>query len=531
MSSQKRHIFLIGPSGVGKTTVARKVSELLDRPLIDLDEHISALIGMPISQYFTDNGEAAFRTVERQAIIDLTQQEQDSIFATGGGSVLDTRNVIDMRNSGYVIYLSAFEADLIERIKGDEMNDRPLLKDDLEGNIHQQFISRRECYELASEITIATSRRDVDTVAEAVVRQYKRSSGLTADGASPIIVGANLLGTITEVIPEYPVIVLVSQENIPHTYREVVKESIEKNGVRVVECLIDNGENAKSFDSYQRVIERMSSERVPRSGCVVALGGGVVGDLSGFVAASYHRGIDVIHIPTTLLAQVDSSIGGKCGINLTTGKNLVGAFHQPKCIIADTLTLESLPQTDFLSGLGEVVKYALLGNTSVAQIIRDSSAKILARDPEALVPLIRACMNHKVQIVARDPYERNGIRATLNLGHTLAHAIETSTHYSIAHGEAVAIGLRYIAYLSHALGLIPESQRDESIELVELLGLKADVPVECGTASGLVDLMYTDKKSQGGLSLVLMNVEGSAELVHDIDRSFVESTLNNFMSH
>jgi shikimate kinase/3-dehydroquinate synthase len=530
MSNEKRHIFLIGPSGVGKTTTAMAVGSLLDREVVDLDDYIANQVQMPISEYFKKHGEPAFRDVERQAIQDLCYEAEPKVFATGGGSVLDSRNIVNMRNHGYVMYLSAFEADIVERIANDSSNARPLLAGDVENKIHEQFLSRRESYELAAEITIATSRRDVEAVAQAVVRQFMRASGQNVEGASTIKVGDHLFADFADLIPHYPTVVLVSQSNIPRKYIEEITQSLTKSGTRVVPCEIENSEDAKSFDSYRDVIETMARERVTRSSAVIAVGGGVVGDLSGFVASTYHRGVDVIQVPTTLLAQVDSSIGGKCGINLSTGKNLVGAFHQPRCIVADTTTLETLPDNDFRSGLGEVAKYALLGNTVVSELILESAPEILKREHDVLVPLIRSCMNHKLQIVARDPHERNGIRATLNLGHTLAHAIETTTLYRLAHGAAVALGLRFASELSVALGRIPQLQCDESIALIDALGLESDMPESCRDAEKLVELMYSDKKSEGGLSLVLMNIGGGAELVHDVDKEVVTQTLERFIS-
>lgn len=530
MSNEKRHIFLIGPSGVGKTTTAQLVGKILDRDVVDLDDAIEQRVGMGINQYFEEHGEPAFRVAERDVIRALSIESEPMVYATGGGSVLDTRNVIDMRNNGYVVYLNAFEADLIARVQADTGHPRPLLDDDLEANVRLQYLARRECYELAADITIATSRRDIETVANSVIRQCNRLSGETVDGSSSIVVGENLLEKISMYVSGYPTAVVVTQASIPEQFRSAVATSITDAGSRVIECVVPEGEEAKSFAAYENVINEMSSQHVTRSSCVIAIGGGVVGDLSGFVASTYHRGIDIIHVPTTLLAQVDSSIGGKCGINLESGKNLVGAFHRPKTIIADTAVLSTLPQEDFVSGLGEVAKYALLGNTAVSQMINDSAEKILERDPEVLVPLIRSCMNHKLHVVARDPYERNGIRATLNLGHTLAHVVETKTKYILPHGVAVALGLRYIANLSCALGRIPELQRDEAIAVCDALGLESQMPPQCTDASALVELMYSDKKSDGGLSLILMNIGGGVELVHDVDRDVVEQTLTTFIN-
>lgn len=530
MSNEKRHIFLIGPSGVGKTTVAKAVGKLSDLQAVDLDDVIEHNAGMSVREIFEKHGEPAFREQEREAVRALSITSEPHVYATGGATVLDSRNIIDMRNNGYVVYLSALEPDIVERVSSDKSNHRPKLDGDLEEKVHEQFLARRECYELAADITIATSRRDVETVAEAVIRQCNRLSGQAPDVSSQIVVGTDLFPKISEYVSGYQSVVLISQDSIPSDYRKSIQESLENDGIKVVPVIVPEGEEAKTFTSFEKVISQMAEQRVTRFSCVMAIGGGVVGDLSGYVAASYHRGIDVIQVPTTLLAQVDSSIGGKCGINLSSGKNLVGAFHQPKVIIVDTGSLNTLPKRDFLSGLGEVAKYALLGNTSVADAIKDSSTELLDRNPDVLVPVIRSCMNHKLHVVARDPYERNGIRATLNLGHTLAHAIETKTNYTIAHGAAVAIGLRFVSELSCAMGRIPASQRDDSLALLDALGLQSSMPEECRNAEELVDLMYSDKKSDGGLTMILMNIGGGAEQVHDVDRETVQSVLEKFLN-
>jgi shikimate kinase/3-dehydroquinate synthase len=531
MNQKQRHIFLVGPSGVGKTTVGREVASALNTEFRDLDEVISRTIGKTISDYFAEFGEAKFREVEREVLNDLAKETEPLVVATGGGTVIDTRNIVAMKQNGHVVYLSALEKDIIARVKADKENVRPLLSEDIDSKIHEQLENRRESYELAADITVATSRRDVETVTEAVVRQTSRLNGTNSDLSSSIIVGEDILPTLGQYLKNYRRIVLITQESIPKVYENTISTSLMESNIDVLRIAVPEGEEAKTFKTYINVVEQMLAALIPRSACVVALGGGVVGDLAGFVAATYHRGIDIVHIPTTLLAQVDSSIGGKCGINHEVGKNLVGAFHQPKLIFADVKVLDSLPENDFSSGLGEVVKYALLGNETVAVMLENQSDQILKRDPEVLVPLIKACMNHKLNVVSRDPLEKNGLRATLNLGHTLAHSIESHTKYELEHGKAVALGLRFCIQLSFELGRIPQSQKDEAIKLIDSLDLLNEMPKECRNAKSLVDKMYADKKSSGGLAFVLMSVGGGSELVHDVDESTVLKALSDFIEN
>ncbi len=529
MSQNKPHIFIVGPSGVGKTTVGKSVALDLGIKFIDLDEAISESVDQSISRYFDQHGEAKFREIERQVLNELVIKDKSFVLATGGGTVLDTRNVAAMKKYGTVVYLSALEEDLVQRVKGDSVNDRPLLSGDLDKKIHEQLMDRRGSFELSADITIATSRRDVQNVTQAVIRQVNRLSGADSELSSSIVVGENILSTLGQYIKHYRRAVLITQESIPNEYKEQISKSLDENKIEVLEIVVPEGEKAKTFQSYTDVIEKMLEAVIPRSACVIALGGGVVGDLSGFVAATYHRGIDIIQVPTTLLAQVDSSIGGKCGINSNVGKNLVGAFLQPKLIFADVKVLDTLSDDDFQSGLGEVVKYGLLGNETVTKIIKDQSTQVINRNSEVLIGLIRSCMNQKLNVVSRDPLEKTGLRATLNLGHTLAHAIENLTKYELAHGKAVALGLRFCIELSTAIGRISQSQKEEAIGLIDSLKLTSQIPQECRDVKVLVEKMYSDKKSSGSLAFVLMTATGRSELVDGVDESIVKETLTRFI--
>ena len=531
MSSKKHHIFLIGPSGVGKTTIAESLSKSIGWEKVDLDIEIEKAAGMPISQFFQENGEAKFREIERNVILNACKKENSCVVATGGGSVLDTRNLVAMAKSGFVVYLSALEQDLVQRVKNDPNNSRPLLAGDLAEKIHEQLQARAACYELAADVTIATSRRDIDAVTQAIERQVKRLSSAGSDLSAGVIVGDSILSKLGNYLTNYPHVVLITQENIPDNYRLAVTKSFDEAKIKYITINVPNGEIAKSFEIYSDVIAQMSDAKITRAACVVALGGGVVGDLSGFVASTYHRGIDVIQVPTTLLAQVDSSIGGKCGINLKTGKNLVGSFHQPKLIYVDTSVLGTLRDHDFKSGLGEIAKYAILGNRKVWNLIENEYEKVLKRDPQVLVEIIKSCINQKLNVVSRDPLELTGLRATLNLGHTRAHAIETKTGYEIAHGQAVSLGLRFVCELSFYLGRISEEQKNNALKILDVLELEKVLPESAQDIESLIELMYSDKKSDGELSFVLMNSEGESELVHGIDRDIVTKTLAQFVKN
>ena len=282
-----------------------------------------------------------------------------------------------------------------------------------------------------------------------------------------------------------------------------------------------DGEGAKSLSTVEALCSQLAVWGLLRGDAIVALGGGVVGDTAGLAAAVYHRGVAVVQAPTTLLGMVDAAIGGKTAVNLPEGKNLVGAFHQPIAVLADVATLATLPPREYRSGLGEVAKYALMpGGGSVDEIVATAGDAVIGRDPEVLSELIAACATIKAQVIASDPEERTGARASLNYGHTLAHALETAGGYELLHGEAVAVGLVFAGALAGALERIGADAVDRHRAVVEALDLPTRVPGEL-EASTLLDVMRRDKKSIGGLTFVLPSAANdgrvSLETVHDPD--------------
>jgi 5-deoxy-5-amino-3-dehydroquinate synthase len=271
--------------------------------------------------------------------------------------------------------------------------------------------------------------------------------------------------------------------------------------------LIDDGEEAKSLATVDHLCRRLAEWGLLRGDAVIALGGGVVGDVAGFAAAVYHRGLDVVQAPTTLLAMVDSAIGGKTGVNLPEGKNLVGAFHQPIGALADVDTLATLPEREYRAGLGEVAKYALMGDEALAGLLRERAAGVVAGDPHVVTDVVAHCAAIKAEVVAADPEERSGLRARLNYGHTFAHALETTVGYSLAHGEAVAIGLVFVGELAHALGRIDAIEADAHRKVVGSLGLPTVAPAHT-RAADLLAVMRRDKKAKDGLTFVLRGPTG-----------------------
>ncbi len=339
---------------------------------------------------------------------------------------------------------------------------------------------------------------------------------LKAGGRYEAVIGAGVIDQAPRVLGRRARIAVVTQALVAGHHGDTLRRSLDDTDATVEFFEISEGEEAKSLRCVEDLCGRWARGGLSRRDAVVGLGGGVVGDVAGFAAAVYHRGVDVLHIPTTLLAQVDSSIGGKTGVNLREGKNLVGAFHQPVGVLADIDTLATLPTSDFRSGLGEVAKYAFLGGSDaqdVATILDYEHDAVLSRDPQLLERLVGACVAIKAAVVDADEREATGGRAVLNYGHTLGHALEANGGYTLRHGEAVATGLVFAAELAHAMGRIDAIGVERHRRLVASLGLPTEVP-EGAEAPALIAHMRRDKKAAGGLTFVLDGPAGP-ELVSD----------------
>jgi 3-dehydroquinate synthase len=324
-----------------------------------------------------------------------------------------------------------------------------------------------------------------------------------------VVIGSGALRELGALLAGRRRVAVVSQVTVAEHHADAVRAGAANSEV----FLVGDGERVKTLATVERLGRDLSAWGLLRDDVVLALGGGVVGDVAGFTAAVYHRGVAVVQVPTTLLAQIDAAVGGKTGVNLPEGKNLIGAFHQPIAVVADVDTLQTLPEREYRSGLGEVAKYALIAQLSrehagLAEVVEADAEAIRERDPDALTELVYGCVELKADVVARDPQERTGVRAVLNYGHTFAHALETTDEYDdLLHGEAVAVGLVFAGRLAAALGRIDASTAERHRQIVSALGLPGRAPVGLD-ASKLIELMRRDKKAKGGLTFVLPGRSG-----------------------
>ncbi|MCI0749249.1 MAG: 3-dehydroquinate synthase [Nevskiales bacterium] len=321
---------------------------------------------------------------------------------------------------------------------------------------------------------------------------------------------------------------LMTDRNVAGHYLEPVRRMLNLEAVHSL--VLPAGESQKTFENTGRVLDWLLETRTPRDGVLLALGGGVVGDLAGFAAAIYLRGIDFVQLPTTLLAQVDSSVGGKTGVNHAQGKNMIGAFHQPRAVITDLDTLKTLPPRELRAGLAEVIKYGMLDGPGFFGWLEQNLDTLLALEPAALAEAVERCCVLKARLVTEDEREA-GPRTLLNLGHTFAHAIETHTDYRAwLHGEAVAVGLCMAADLSARLGWMPRPEAERCTQLVARAGLPTRPPKGLEPARWL-ELMGHDKKIQSGrLRLVLLKSLGTAVVSSDFDDGRLNETLEHFGS-
>lgn len=343
----------------------------------------------------------------------------------------------------------------------------------------------------------------------------------------PILIGAGLLNEPDHIVSRLalPEVVVVSNEVVAPLYLQLLKSGLESRGVKVLSVVLPDGESHKNRDSLNFIHDQMLAHRCERKTTVVALGGGVVGDLAGFAAATFLRGVPLIQVPTTLLAQVDSSVGGKTGINHPLGKNLIGSFHQPVLVLADTNTLGTLPEREFHAGLAEVVKYGLIRDKNFLQWLDGNLEQLMARDPQALAHAIYESCRNKAEVVAADPLETTGERALLNLGHTFGHAIEAGAGYGTwLHGEAVGMGTVLAAELSSRLGWISEADVAQVESLMRRCGLTTQSP-DLG-ADRYLELMASDKKVEAGrIRYVLLRALGQAVLTREVDVKEVRAVL------
>jgi len=348
-----------------------------------------------------------------------------------------------------------------------------------------------------------------------------------AERSYSIEIGAGALAELGRLVAQHvdpSSAIVVTDENVARLYAERATQSLESQGIRCAKVVLPAGEEGKGLGTVSRLLDEIFDIGIDRRSAVVALGGGVVGDVAGFAAAVALRGVDYVQVPTTLLAQVDSSVGGKTGVNHATGKNLIGAFWQPRLVVIDPASLETLPRRELLAGVAEVVKYGVIWDAELFGELEERHEALLALDESYVSDVVARCCEIKAEVVSRDERE-GGLRAILNFGHTVGHAIENDTGYGeLLHGEAVSIGMVAAGRLAASLGMWAESEAGRLESLLERFGLPISIPGR--DPARIRELMTRDKKTRGGtLRMVLPERMGSVTVVDAPDEALLARAL------
>ncbi len=560
MSGQQ--IVVIGLSGVGKSTVGRALAERLGWPFLDTDELVSESEGSTPAELIDRDGEQAFREVEERVVAEAAQRVP-AVIATGGGAFLSAKNRGALGARGFICYLDATPLAIAGRLSVDGER-RPLLGDDpaeLVTRLGELDRERRRYYSHAdiwvpvqpfgddegAVLDTAVDRilRAWATDAERLVGLPRRLERLSADAPAigpaavvdtgrdryPIWVAPGELERLPARLEQLDLterrVFLISDSEVIEQHGQKAAEALDGGGIAGASYVVPAGEQSKQLQVAREIYTWLAEQRAERRDLVVALGGGVVGDLGGFVAATYLRGMPFIQVPTTVLAMNDAAIGGKVAVDLPDGKNLVGAFYQPRAVIADVSTLRTLPGRAFAEGFAEVIKHAwILDPELLAELETRPDAYQPHSDVELLAEVTARSARLKALIVSSDPEER-GLRSILNYGHTVGHAIESTTGYTeFLHGEAVSIGMMAAARIAHGLGVIDEELVARHGDLLRAFGLP--------TASTSIDVervlgaMLLDKKvEQGQLRFVLLEGAGKPVVRSDVPESLVRSVVRD----
>jgi shikimate kinase / 3-dehydroquinate synthase len=530
-----RSVFLIGFMAAGKTTAGRLLAERMALPFIDLDDVVAELADMPVVELFASRGEEEFRRLESDALAAVIERAP-AVVATGGGTPCHAGGLERMRRSGLVITL-AVPLD-VALARAGSASERPLLARSAD-QIAALYHEREPIYRQAHAV-IATDWRDPEEVADECAELISRAAVLDeallsdssivslGERSYPIAIargGLARLGSLCRAAlgSGCTRAALVADTNVDALYGAAAAAALAAADFDVIRVPVPAGEPAKSIGTFALLCDQLVAGGLDRSSAVIALGGGVVGDLAGFAAATLYRGVACVQVPTTLVAMVDSAIGGKTGINLVAGKNLVGAFWQPRLVLADPDVLVSLPARERRAAFGELVKYALLDGEELYRAV-DQLAPELARDewsgaPPELDSIIRRCAAIKSWIVSRDEREQSGERALLNLGHTVGHAIEAAAGYGeILHGEAVGLGLLAACRASAVLGLAPPALEERTAATLARAALP--IGLDPWLRPDVLDRIGVDKKRTGsGLRFVALAGPGQARpITLELDR-------------
>jgi shikimate kinase/3-dehydroquinate synthase len=533
-SLAKKSIVLVGLMGAGKTAIGKRLAAELGLPFHDADHEIERAAKATVAEIFERHGEAHFRAGEKRVIQRLLSGGP-IVLSPGGGAFLDPDTRALIRERAISIWLRCPLPVLLGRLRG--RTHRPLLNAGNPADVIARLSFERSPLYAEADIIVDGSEDPPNVTTQHVVSALaayqppRRVCVNLTSGDYNILIGNNLLARagayIAPVLPHRRC-VIVSDETVAALHLETLERSLTETGITHNPIVVPAGEASKSVAIWERIVEKLLADKIDRYTTIIALGGGVIGDLAGFAAAATLRGLPFIQIPTTLLSQVDSSVGGKTGINSIYGKNLIGAFHQPILVLADTSVLSTLPVRERRAGYAEIAKAGLIADANFYAWCEINAVDLLDGNLALLGEAIERAVKFKAKVVSEDEREtkkHNG-RALLNFGHTFAHALETETGLGqgLLHGEAVAVGLVLATHLSASLGLCP--QEDTSRIAAHLASVGLPTSISGLSAANLMSHMTRDKKMRNGkLTFVLTRGIGMAFTSSDVPEEAVVETL------
>lgn len=505
MKIKNRNIILVGMAGVGKSTIGKLLAKATGYRFFDSDYEIERSESTSIPDLFRRKGETHFRAIEKKIIRMLTQHKEPLIIATGGGTLLDPENRKELERNGVLTCLTASPEEILKRVRNE--NKRPLLKvENLLDSIKSLETERKKIYENAAW-TIQTDHKSPEEIVEQILKKIESKTrtqqasiqvSLKEGRNYSILLGNGNLNQLGDYLARrfHDRLAVITNPRVWKLHGAVLKRSLLAAGLKPLVIQMPDGERYKNMKSVNSVISELLKNRFERSSPILAFGGGVVGDLAGFVSGIYLRGTPFVQVPTTMIAQVDSSIGGKTGVNDPMGKNLIGVFHQPEFVWIDTALLQTLTKRDYISGLGEVIKYGMISDARFFEYLETNREKILDQGHEEVFHAILRSCQIKADVVSQDEKE-SGLRKILNYGHTMGHAVESVTSYKkYRHGEAIGIGMHFAALLSARIGECVSDLVERQKRLLELYSIPVHLPRF--RAKDLMNIMALDKKVKEG---------------------------------
>lgn len=527
---------LIGMPGAGKTRVGGEVAQMLGVQFTDSDEVIEQRTGMRITEYFSEYGEPKFRELESQVIADLLHTAGGIVSLGGGAPMTESvrRNLQTyISQGGKVVYLQADPQEAMERAR--RGGNRPMLAGDADARWRALYEERDPVFDAVANVHVHTRGSSPQHAARKVMDMVmEHDVHVTGASITPydVRIGVGTSNHLAEVLGDRPVRIALIHTAPVQRHSDRARALLRQAGYEVSDVLIPDAEAGKTIEVANGIWQRLGNEGFTRSDAVVGLGGGAATDLAGFVAATWMRGIRYVNCPTSLLAMVDASTGGKTGINTPQGKNLVGSFYTPAGVLADMQTLETLPNDIFIEGLGEVAKSGFIRDPEIlsilenhAQQLREFNGSTFLGSPleDVVAELIERTVKVKAYHVSNDLREA-GLREFLNYGHTLGHAIEQIEHFKWRHGNAVAVGCVFAAELSNILGYIDQDLVDYHRQLLGSLGLP--ISWSGGDWDSVLALMHRDKKARGN-TLRFVVLEGVGHPIH-LDNPPIEAVHEAF---